>query len=72
MYPNDVIVMKNDAKFRIAFLYVSSAQETLHLLDIALQLEIKYCFSSNVLSLQTICRKYFVNVRDLVVAMVTN
>ena len=59
-------------KFRIAFLYVSSAQKTLHLLEIGKQLEIKYCFSSNISSLQTICRKYFVNSRDLVVAMVTN
>ena len=59
-------------KFRIAFLYISSAQKTLHLLEIAKQLEIKYCFSSNISSLKTICRKYFVNGRDLVVAMVTN
>ena len=59
-------------KFHIAFLNISSAQKTLHLLEIAKQLEIKYCFSSNISSLQTICRKYFVNACDLVVAMVTN
>ena len=35
LYPNDVIAMKMTPKFRIAFLYVNSAQKTLHLLEIA-------------------------------------
>ena len=35
LYLNDVIAMKMTPKFRLAFLYVSSAQETLNLLEIA-------------------------------------
>ena len=62
LYPNDVIVTKNDAK----------VSYSIFLLEIAEQKEIKYCFSSNISSLQTICSKYFVNARDFVVAMVTN
>ena len=35
MYQCDVIVMKNGAKWRIAFLHVIVAQKTLHFVEIA-------------------------------------
>ena len=71
MYPNDVIVMKMTSKFRIANLHVSSALKALNLLELALPLEGKYCFSCSISSLQTICRKYLVYSHDFLVAMVT-
>ena len=59
------------SKFCIASLHVSSARKTLNLLEIAESLEKKYCFSSSISSLQTICRNDFVYSRDFLVVMVT-
>ena len=63
---------KMTSKFRVAFLYVSSAWKTLNLLEIAKQFERKYCFSSNISFLQTSSRNNLVYSREFVVAMVTN
>ena len=59
------------SKFSIAFLHVSSAPKSLNLVEIALPLEGKNCFSRSMSTLQISCRKYFVYSRDVLVAMVT-
>ena len=71
MNPRNVIVLKNGVKVVMQFYMLGVPTKLKYSLKIVYILARNYCLDGKILSLQGICRNYFVHYCDHVVAMVT-